>query len=453
MSDPRIAAALRAGSPGALAELFDAYGDRLFQYCWCMLRNREIAQIALRDTLVVAQGHITRLSDPRSLGPWLYSLARTECRRRRPVAAADADETPARPSQPDADSRLIAWNAVMSMDADQLEALDLFCRHDVDLGLVLGLTADSARALVDQARQELERALGAEILVSRGSHACPDRAEVMAGWTGVMTPVIRDRVLRHAAGCPVCGPKRPRNVSAARVFALLPSPALPSATRDEVLDFAENESHAAYREFAVSRTAALASSGFPVIDAPAAKDAAQEPEPATQKPEAANQRPEAAEQGPSTSEHVTPETEAAEPASLEPTAPALASELLAVPEFSTPAERLAAAAALLPAVDVLATPAPEPASRAPEPAGPASPPKDPAEPASSAPDPAGPKAPAPMPAVPAQPSGPALETLPRPAATTPAPAVTTPPPTTPAPVTPAPATPAPAATTPSPLPP
>ena len=207
MKDPQIAAALRAGSPGALAELFNAYGDRLFRYCWCMLRNREIAQIALRDTLVVAQAPIARRSDPGSLGPWLYSLARTECRRRRPVAAADADETPARPSQPDADSRLIAWNAVMSMDADQLEALDLFCRQDVDLGLVLGLTADGARALVERARQELERALGAEILVSRGSHACPDRAEMMAGWTGVMTPAIRDRVLQHAAGLPGLWPE------------------------------------------------------------------------------------------------------------------------------------------------------------------------------------------------------------------------------------------------------
>src|SRR6266568_1266182 len=111
MNDAQIAAALRARSPGALAELFDAYGDRLFRYCWRMLRNREIAQIALRDTLVVAQAHIARLADPECLGPWLYSLARAECRRRRPVPATEADEPPARPSQQDADSRLIAWNA------------------------------------------------------------------------------------------------------------------------------------------------------------------------------------------------------------------------------------------------------------------------------------------------------------------------------------------------------
>jgi DNA-directed RNA polymerase specialized sigma24 family protein len=256
-------------SPGAFAELFDAYGDRLFRYCWCMLRNREIAQIALRDALVVAQAHIARLADPGSLGPWLYSLARAECRRRRAVPPADADEPPARPSQRDADSRLMAWNAVMSMDPDELEALELACRHDVDLGLVLGLPAQNAQALLARARQSLERALGAEILVSRG-HACPDRAEVMTGWAGVMTAQMRERVLEHARRCEVCGPNRPRNVSAARVFALLPAPALSPQARAEVLDFFDDYRLSAYREFAVSRASALAESGFPVPPAPPA---------------------------------------------------------------------------------------------------------------------------------------------------------------------------------------
>ncbi len=90
MNNPRIAAALRASSPDALAGLFDAYGDNLFRYCWSMLRNREIAQIALRDTLVAAQAHIANLGDPESPGPWLYSLARAECRRHRAGLARSA---------------------------------------------------------------------------------------------------------------------------------------------------------------------------------------------------------------------------------------------------------------------------------------------------------------------------------------------------------------------------
>ena len=51
MNDPQLAAALRSRSPDALPELLDAYGDQLFSYCWCLLRNRENAQIAVRDAL------------------------------------------------------------------------------------------------------------------------------------------------------------------------------------------------------------------------------------------------------------------------------------------------------------------------------------------------------------------------------------------------------------------
>ncbi len=237
MNDSEIAASRRISSPEAPAGLFDAYADRLFLYCWSRLRNRGIAQIALRDTFVAAQAHIARLagsSDPVTLGPWLYSLARAECGRHRAVPAAEADEAPAGPGRGDAESRLTAWDTVMSMDAGEFEALDLACRHDVDPGLVLRLPAQDARALEDRSRHSLERALGAQILLGR-RHACPDRAEVLGGWAGPMTAELRERVLGHAAGCETCGPNLPRNVSAARVFALLPAPALSPLARAEVL--------------------------------------------------------------------------------------------------------------------------------------------------------------------------------------------------------------------------
>jgi DNA-directed RNA polymerase specialized sigma24 family protein len=271
MNDPqspvdaaRVVAALRAQEqPGALALLFDSYGDRLFRYCWFMLRNRDIAQVALRDSLVVAQAHAARLADPDLLSSWLYAITRTECRRRRPVAPGEADEPPARPSQVDADSRLMAWQAVTSIATPEMEALELACRHHVDLGLVLGCGGAAAGALLGQARESLERALGAEIFISRGGHTCPDRAQVLRGWSGTVTAEMRGRVLRHAAGCPACRPSLPRNVSAARVFALLPVPSLPPGTRQRVLEFFADERMSAYREFAVARAADLGPSGFP----------------------------------------------------------------------------------------------------------------------------------------------------------------------------------------------
>lgn len=271
MHDQQLVTGLQARSAGALADLFDVYGEPLFRYCWGMLRSREIAQMALRDTLSVATANIARLADAELLGPWLYSLARAECRRRRPVA--QADEPPARPNQADAEARLVAWNAALSLAPAEREALDLACRHQVDLSLVLGLPPEDVRVLLSRARLSLQQALGTEILIASGSHDCPDRTEVMLGWTGTVTPELRERVLQHAANCPVCGPNLPRSISGERVFGLLPDPALPAGARAEVLGFFADPRLSGYREFAVTRAPELAGSGFPVTAGPAARQA------------------------------------------------------------------------------------------------------------------------------------------------------------------------------------
>jgi hypothetical protein len=192
----------------AAAELLETHGDRLFVYCLSMLRSRETAQTALRDTLLAAPAGATRSR--------LYSLARAACGQHRAIPAADADEAPVCLGRNDADNRLVAWNAAMSLEPAEFEALELGTRHEVDLGQVLGLPAGEAQALLTRATLNLERALGAEVLARRG-HPCPDRAEVLAGWSGTMTPELRDRVLAHATGG--CGPAAAGRPSAGRARA------------------------------------------------------------------------------------------------------------------------------------------------------------------------------------------------------------------------------------------
>src|SRR5260370_36432877 len=107
MNDPQLAAALRSRSPDALPDLLDAYGDQLFSYCWCLLRNRENAQIAVRDALVVATAQIGRLFCDEWLGLWLYSLARAECLRREAVPAPGGGEPGCPPNRDEPRSRAV----------------------------------------------------------------------------------------------------------------------------------------------------------------------------------------------------------------------------------------------------------------------------------------------------------------------------------------------------------
>jgi DNA-directed RNA polymerase specialized sigma24 family protein len=370
MSDSQLAVALRSRSPDALTELLDAYGDRLFSYCWCMLRNRENAQVALRDALVVATAQIGHLVFDEWLGLWLYSLARGECLRREAAPAADADEPAAVAGTDDADSRLMAWKAVTNMPADEVEALELSTRHEVDLRLVLGLPEAEVQALLDRARLDLQRALGAEILIKL-SPACPDRSALMSGWTDTTTSAQRDRLLEHAAGCPVCGLDLPRSVSPARVFALLPAPVLSSAARLEVLGFFGDSGMAAYREFTVSRAAELSGSCFLSIPEPA--EPAPDPEStgssSLSTAEIAGPAPDPAQPAPAVEPEPTQPALAVEP-DPEPAQPALAVE----PDPTQPA--LAVEPDPEPAQPALAVePDPEPVQSAlpvePEPAQPA----------------------------------------------------------------------------------
>lgn len=267
MNSSEIVAALRAGALGAAEQLYDSYAEGLYQFCWFMLRNRETAQAVLRDAIVLGEAHIAKLADPEALKPWLYALAHVECQRRRPPSAGETDEPIARPDQRDADFRLMAWNSMMSLDLAERTAIDLVTRHGMeppDAALVMGVPLTDTQELLATARDGLESALAAEILVHRRSHECAGRTDAMRGWTGTVTPAVRERLLQHAGSCPVCLPALPRTVSLAKVVSLIPKPALPKAMRARVLGCFRDPELSGYRTFAAGRLTAFDAAGFPV---------------------------------------------------------------------------------------------------------------------------------------------------------------------------------------------
>ena len=87
-------AAIAAGDPAGIATAYDRYAAGLYGYCHWMLHDAAGAAESVQDTFVLAAATLGELPEPAKLRPWLFALARNECRRRirpRPAARDEAD--------------------------------------------------------------------------------------------------------------------------------------------------------------------------------------------------------------------------------------------------------------------------------------------------------------------------------------------------------------------------
>jgi DNA-directed RNA polymerase specialized sigma24 family protein len=274
MNDGILVEALRDRDPGALAALYDTYAESIYQYCRAMLGSPDGAQVALRDTFVSAEALIGSLNDPENFRPWLYALARGECRRRLvpgdqsaavdtgPVSAVTMPLT----DPADADLRVVAWSAVAGLDLQDREVLELTARHGLsgaELASVLGTGQRYAEALREAATERLRDAVTAEILVRGEPHGCDRLVKILIGFDGVLSTELRDRVIRHRAHCEICSRRGVKQVSAAKVFGMLPEIALPGSLRVRVLSCFIDPELVPYRRFVARRVGPLDISGFP----------------------------------------------------------------------------------------------------------------------------------------------------------------------------------------------
>ncbi|RNL80552.1 sigma-70 family RNA polymerase sigma factor [Halostreptopolyspora alba] len=92
MTDRDLLHALRSSRvrpSEAYARLFDAYGEELYEMCFGMLGDADVAQTVLRDTFIVTRAHVDRLPNERRFREWLFAVAEAECERHLRVVEAD----------------------------------------------------------------------------------------------------------------------------------------------------------------------------------------------------------------------------------------------------------------------------------------------------------------------------------------------------------------------------
>jgi RNA polymerase sigma factor (sigma-70 family) len=242
--DQRLAQSLYAGDATALPEIYDLFAPRLFDYSHVLLRDQEGAALALHDSLITVQERIGWLPDARLFRGWLYSVTRNECLRRRAYAELPTERQRAPEAaglEADEATRQLVHAALLVLNGQQREALDLSLRHELDpheLAEVFGVTPHEASVRVAQARHDLDDAFAAVVVAATGREDCPSVA-ALAG--PVDEPLDADtcgKLARHIANCPICGTRGNRKVATARLLHAMPTAAIPAALRSRVLNTA-----------------------------------------------------------------------------------------------------------------------------------------------------------------------------------------------------------------------
>lgn len=165
---------------------------------------------------------------------WLFSLGRAQCLR--DGAPADGSPRDTERQERGGEPSQMAARAVLSIPPPEREALALNAWHGLSVGevsAVVGLAAPAVTDLLRSGRTELQRGVAVEVLAGRDASECAERSAILAGGPAV-EPSWRDRLLAHAADCPDCAPHLPREVSAAKVFSLLPFPVVSDAPVGEL---------------------------------------------------------------------------------------------------------------------------------------------------------------------------------------------------------------------------
>jgi RNA polymerase sigma factor (sigma-70 family) len=279
--------------------MYDKYAAALYGYCHWMLHDSADSAGALQSTFVIAATTLGDLSEPSKLRPWLFALARNECRRRiRPASAACDEETDAVGqlsdatrvasdgvceasdaatatqfrvvTQPangraqvdgdrgEAELRTLIWSILAGLKPCEREVIELSSRHDLyddELAIALGVSRSRAHAQAVSARSRLEEALCALHIALTRRKACPVLGELLANWDGQLTDETRDLVVRHIEECQACSHHRWGALRAASFSRLLPLTPLPPELRERVLSccLSTAEDAVAYRHRVTQR--------------------------------------------------------------------------------------------------------------------------------------------------------------------------------------------------------
>jgi RNA polymerase sigma factor (sigma-70 family) len=237
----------QTGDRAAFAEIYDAYADRIHDFCRSLLRDPHDAADAMQDTFVLAVQRLDQLRDPERLHSWLFAIARhvsfrklQQRKRATPVAVSIdlvslTDDSDIERELSASTAAELVWAAAVGLNDRDRAVIDLNARHGIEgpeLAAAIGLEHANPYSLLHRAKTQLERAVRVLLVARTGRRDCDALAEMLEDWDGTLTPLLRKRIGRHIDQCATCG----RTTARANPLALLAATPLVKISKADALD-------------------------------------------------------------------------------------------------------------------------------------------------------------------------------------------------------------------------
>jgi RNA polymerase sigma factor (sigma-70 family) len=228
MRDREVVASIVAGDPTGLAAAYDKYADALYGYARSFLREPADAADVVHDTFVIAAASLSQLRDPERLRPWLYAVARSLCLRRLRATKAAAiyvapedipedigEDADAVSETERAELRALLRAAGGGLNPGERDIVELRLWQGLDAAeaaAALGITRGHAHALLSRGRDQLTASVAALLVARTGRGDCGELDQILSGWDGQLTVLMRKRLSRHIERCDICSDRRRREL-------------------------------------------------------------------------------------------------------------------------------------------------------------------------------------------------------------------------------------------------
>jgi len=209
--DADLVAAVRAGAPGAFAELYGRHAKAVRHVALELAWTSELADDIVQDTFTRALEHLDALRQPDHFRPWLLSIARHVAidhskadRRELNLDDRTADALAADDLGPDELAELTELArrvrscvaGLSHRDATAVALVTYVGLGPADVAEALGLTPGAAKVVIHRARRRFRAALVLQLMSDQPSLAC-----------ATLRTLLDVDVLaagRHVEDCPDC---------------------------------------------------------------------------------------------------------------------------------------------------------------------------------------------------------------------------------------------------------